>query len=69
MRKNLKEARQKAGMSCGQYASYYCAWMDGMPKKIGCGHCLNKGTSVQPDGECKDWQERIHLSQVQGGET
>lgn len=44
--------------SCGQYAQYYCAWMDGTPKEIGCGHCLNKGTSVQPDGSCRDWNER-----------
>ena len=44
--------------SCGQYAPYYCAWVDGKPKEIGCGYCLSRMKSVQPDGECKEWKQR-----------
>lgn len=44
--------------SCGQYAPYYCAWVDGKPREIGCGYCLSRMASVQPEGACKDWQAR-----------
>lgn len=41
--------------SCGQYAPYYCAWVDGKPREIGCGYCINNLKTVNPGDVCGEW--------------
>ena len=40
---------------CQKYAPFYCAWMKGEPKEIGCGYCINNLKTVNPGDVCGEW--------------